>query len=70
MKQLCVDRDFAPLAAEAHWLKGTGGTVGYPALTQPAADLESAAKRQSAEDAQTCLDRVIAVRDRIAVHAA
>ena len=35
--------DFAALAAAAHTLRGTGGTLGYDCLTAPAADLESAA---------------------------
>jgi len=33
------------LAGLAHWLKGTGGTVGFDQFTQPAAHLELAAKQ-------------------------
>ncbi len=36
--------DLAELAALAHWLKGTGGTAGFPAFTEPAARLESLAR--------------------------
>jgi len=36
--------DYTELAALAHWLKGAGGTVGYDAFTEPARELEAAAK--------------------------
>ena len=40
-------RDFTELAALAHWLKGSGGTVGYDAFTEPAKTLEVLAKANS-----------------------
>ncbi|MGH8488956.1 MAG: ATP-binding protein [Gammaproteobacteria bacterium] len=40
-------RDFEELAALAHWLKGTGGTVGFDAFTEPAQELELLAKARS-----------------------
>ncbi len=36
--------DFAELASVAHWLKGSGGTVGFSEFIEPAAALEQAAK--------------------------
>jgi HPt (histidine-containing phosphotransfer) domain-containing protein len=36
--------DFVELGNLAHWLKGSGGTAGFPAFTQPAAELERQAK--------------------------
>ncbi|MCP4340447.1 MAG: response regulator [Desulfobulbaceae bacterium] len=36
--------DFEEVAALAHWLKGAGGTVGFDAFTEPAAELEAAVK--------------------------
>jgi PAS domain S-box-containing protein len=36
-------RDYAALAALAHWLKGAAGTVGYNDFTEPATRLEQAA---------------------------
>ena len=36
--------EFAELATQAHWLKGAGGTAGFPAFTGPARALEIAAK--------------------------
>ena len=44
MEQALKKKDMQELASLAHWLKGAGGTVGYDALTKPAADLESSAK--------------------------
>ena len=37
-------RDYAELAALAHWLKGAGGTVGFDRFTDPARELENLAK--------------------------
>jgi len=44
MEQAWVRRDLEEIAELAHWLKGAGGTVGYDAFTEPAAELESFAK--------------------------
>ncbi len=40
------DRNYNTLAELAHWLKGSGGTVGFDEFTQPAAELEKAAKAE------------------------
>ncbi len=40
------------LANLAHWLKGSGGTMGFAVLTQPALELELAAKNQDKAAAQ------------------
>ena len=42
--------DFAHLANRAHWLKGSGGSVGFPAFTDPATRLEIQAQEESPED--------------------
>ncbi len=39
-------RDYAELAALAHWLKGSGGTVGFDDFTDPARELETLALAQ------------------------
>lgn len=39
--------DFEEMAALAHWLKGSAGTVGFHDFTEPAAELERAAKDHS-----------------------
>lgn len=44
MDQAVSDQDFDELAALAHWLKGSGGTVGFDIFRKPAAEMEIAAK--------------------------
>ncbi len=50
--------DMTGLAGLAHWLKGAGGTVGYDALTKPAANLEASAKQDQVEMAHQTLKEV------------
>ncbi|MGQ0751353.1 MAG: ATP-binding protein [Betaproteobacteria bacterium] len=59
-------RDYAELAALAHWLKGAGGTVGYDAFTEPAIDLEQLAKSGTADGIEATLSRVRGLQRRIA----
>jgi PAS domain S-box-containing protein len=42
-------RDFDAIASLAHWLKGSGGTTGFDAFTQPAQTLEQLAKARAEE---------------------
>jgi signal transduction histidine kinase/DNA-binding response OmpR family regulator len=42
--------DRREMASIAHWIKGAGGTAGFDALTQPAADLEKLAKQDGSAD--------------------
>ena len=44
MRDAVAAGDAARVADRAHWLKGSGGTVGYACLGEPAAALELAAK--------------------------
>jgi signal transduction histidine kinase/ActR/RegA family two-component response regulator/HPt (histidine-containing phosphotransfer) domain-containing protein len=46
------------LAAEAHWLKGAGGTAGFAALTAPARRLEQAARMADAEQVDVELENL------------
>ncbi|KAA3654256.1 MAG: response regulator [Proteobacteria bacterium] len=55
--------DLAELASLAHWLKGAGGTVGFDAFTEPAADLEAAAR---VADAAACARLVATIEDLVA----
>ncbi len=47
MVELADSNEFADLAIEAHWLKGSGGSAGFPMLTSIAADLEGYAKENN-----------------------
>jgi PAS domain S-box-containing protein len=50
--------DMDELALLAHWLKGSGGTVGYDDFTEPAAKLEKAARSGEADQAGEMLRRI------------
>ena len=59
------EADFDTVRSEAHWLKGAGGTVGFPAFTDPAAELEQAAKDSESELALSILQQINGIRARI-----
>jgi CheY-like chemotaxis protein/HPt (histidine-containing phosphotransfer) domain-containing protein len=58
MEQAYAQEDWEELASLSHWLKGSGGTVGFDAFTKPAAELEKFAKAQQADLAGGMLDQV------------
>ncbi|HEX2826794.1 MAG TPA: Hpt domain-containing protein [Burkholderiales bacterium] len=57
--------DYAQLAALAHWLKGAAGTVGYNEFTEPAAELEDAAKTGNAGAVRTMMAEVKSLASRL-----
>ena len=63
-----VDRqEFDVLADQAHWLKGAGGTVGFPQLMDPSQSLMLAAREQSIDKTAEYMRQVLAVRRRMVV---
>jgi HPt (histidine-containing phosphotransfer) domain-containing protein len=46
MEQAFHDRDFSALANIAHWLKGSGGSIGFHEFTEPARALEDAVRSE------------------------
>lgn len=56
---------FEELENEAHWLKGAGGTVGFPALTEPSTVLMKAARNRDQQLCQQALQSILGVRQRI-----
>jgi CheY-like chemotaxis protein/HPt (histidine-containing phosphotransfer) domain-containing protein/anti-sigma regulatory factor (Ser/Thr protein kinase) len=65
MRQAWQRGDFDALARLAHWLKGSGGTAGFAAFTQPAARLEKVARQQQTEQIETVLDELAALYHRV-----
>jgi signal transduction histidine kinase/CheY-like chemotaxis protein/HPt (histidine-containing phosphotransfer) domain-containing protein len=59
--------DLPELGRLAHWLKGTGGTAGFPAFTQPSARLEALAKDGPAEQIAPVLAELLELSQRIVV---
>ena len=63
-----VDREDAALVADrAHWLKGSGGTVGYACLGEPAAALETAAKASDGAGVRAAFAEIEALCARLVV---
>jgi signal transduction histidine kinase/CheY-like chemotaxis protein/HPt (histidine-containing phosphotransfer) domain-containing protein len=69
MTQAWNDRDFDALANLAHWLKGAGGTVGFDAFTEPAANLEQWAKTKSEAQIEDAMIVLRQLADRIVISA-
>jgi CheY-like chemotaxis protein len=57
--------DLAGLAALAHWVKGSGGTAGFPALTDPARALERAAREQRLDEVASSIASLHDLASRI-----
>ncbi len=68
MEQAYNNEQWLELAGLAHWLKGSGGTVGYPQFADPAIELETASKNENSELAHKSLLAVAALRKRIRSH--
>jgi two-component system, sensor histidine kinase and response regulator len=65
------EMDWQTVAELAHWLKGSGGTVGFDCFTEPARRLEAFAKQAQFASAQSTLDEIaqLALRIFIPSHA-
>ena len=59
--------DLAEVERLAHWLAGAAGTVGYDAFTEPARELEAAAKAGDGELAGVVLQRLARMADQLEV---
>ncbi len=62
-----AQRDFKRLAELAHWLKGSGGTVGFDAFTEPAKTLEGLAKAGTADGIEATLRELRGLAGRLVV---
>ncbi|PAY20963.1 hypothetical protein CKO51_03560 [Rhodopirellula sp. SM50] len=67
MLSMVQTKSFDELHDEAHWLKGSGGTVGFPAFTDPALALMNASERRDVRQCQESLRDVLAIRQRLVV---
>jgi PAS domain S-box-containing protein len=61
------EKNFDEIASLAHWLKGAGGTVGFDAFTEPAAQLEQFAKAKSADQIEATIGELRRLADRIVI---
>ena len=67
MQQAWEQREFSRVAALAHWLKGSGGTAGFAAFTQPARELEQLAKEARLDEIEKSIDQLKELASQIEV---
>jgi PAS domain S-box-containing protein len=65
MQAAWEQKKLTELASLAHWLKGSGGTAGFPAFTDPAAKLERLAKQGQVDEISAALADVCDLGRRI-----
>ena len=65
MTKAYEEGDLERLAQLAHWLKGSGGTVGFPAFTEVATQLETQAKEDELDQIAESLDELQALAKRV-----
>lgn len=68
MREYLADRRSDPLWREAHWVKGSGGTAGFPVFTAPASRLCQAAKQADFNRAELALAEIEEYAARIDIH--
>jgi HPt (histidine-containing phosphotransfer) domain-containing protein len=57
--------DLAEVDRLAHWLAGAAGTVGYDAFTEPARELEAAARAGDASASEVVLQRLLRMASQL-----
>jgi HPt (histidine-containing phosphotransfer) domain-containing protein len=57
--------DYSEVVMIAHWIKGAGGTAGFPALTEPATGLERLARAGATERIESAIQKLAALALRI-----
>ncbi len=67
MQRALGAQDLQELGRLAHWLKGAGGTAGFPAFTQPAKHLESLVRDQQCDEIEATVAELLQLAQRIAV---
>ena len=58
-------RDEVSIARQAHWLRGSAGTVGFGEFSDPATALENAANSGSFDEIQECLKTIQGLKEQI-----
>ena len=65
MRDAWQGRDLDELASLAHWLKGSGGTVGFSNFTDPVARLERQAKQGLIDEIESTLSEIACISARL-----
>ncbi|MDB5339647.1 MAG: rpfC 3 [Planctomycetaceae bacterium] len=64
-REFARHKDWKALAQFAHWLKGSGGTVGFHQLTAPASQLERMAKAEAGDQVELSIRELAQLLRRI-----
>jgi len=64
IRHAVAQHDYPELARLAHSLKGSGGTAGFPAFTEPARRLEQAALQRREEEVVAAAEEVLRLAER------
>jgi CheY-like chemotaxis protein/HPt (histidine-containing phosphotransfer) domain-containing protein len=67
MQRAAETRDLVELGRLTHWLKGAGGTAGFPDFTQPARRLESLVKDQQCDEIEAAVAELLGLAGRVAL---
>jgi CheY-like chemotaxis protein len=67
MQTAFTENDWKKVAELAHWLRGSGGTVGFNCFTEPSGRLEVLAKARDRDEAQRALEEIASLSERIAL---
>ncbi len=67
MKNQLDDGDLDELATTAHWLKGAGGTAGFPMLTEVGTELEVMAKAHDMDGCRQQIQKIKHISDSLHV---
>ena len=59
-------RELAKVAELAHWLKGSGGTAGFDAFTDPARKLEKMAKEHRLDEIEQAIHELQQLASQVA----
>ena len=67
MQRAVVEQKFEELNQLAHWLKGAGGTAGFPVLTQLAKRLENEIHDHQPGEIETTVAQLLGLVQQITV---
>ena len=68
MQRALDTQDLPELSRLAHWLKGAGGTAGFPAFTQPAKHLEALVQDQQCDEIEATLAELLDLSQQIVIY--
>ena len=67
LTQAANENDYEVMAAEAHWMIGSAGTVGYGCFVSPAMDLLECAMREDSQGCEKVVRHILEMRGRLEV---